>query len=81
MSAFPKPRQIDYLEALKDMNMEEDIFLTLLTKVIGESKYVQNNPRGGLIPEEGKVAKHIFCVQSGNSIMWPGSDRGRLSES
>ena len=60
MSAFPKPRKIDYLEALKDMNMEEDVFLTLLTKVIGESKYVQNNPRGGLIPEEGKVAKHIF---------------------
>ena len=60
MSAFPEPRDIQYHESLSGLTLSEDVFLALLEKVIGESKYVQNNPRQGLVPEEGRVAAHIL---------------------
>lgn len=42
-------------------SLNKDSFVSLLTKLIGESKYVQNNPPD-LIPEEDRVAKHVLDV-------------------
>ncbi|KAF3449455.1 hypothetical protein FNV43_RR10183 [Rhamnella rubrinervis] len=44
-------------EILGDLN--KDSFVSLLSKLIGESKYVQNNPPE-LIPEEDRVVKHVL---------------------
>lgn len=44
-------------QALGDLNKER--FVALLGKLIGESKYVQNNPPE-LIPEEDRVVKHVL---------------------
>ncbi|PON57052.1 Peptidase M [Parasponia andersonii] len=47
----------DVKETLGDLN--RDTFVPLLSKLIGESKYVQNNPPE-LIPEEDRVVKHVL---------------------
>ncbi|KAL8216386.1 hypothetical protein R6Q57_023223 [Mikania cordata] len=47
----------DVREKLGDLN--KDSFVTLLTKLIGESKYVQNNPPE-LIPEEDRIVRHVL---------------------
>ena len=39
--------------------LDKDSFVTLLSKLIGEAKYVQNNPPE-LIPEEDRVVKHVL---------------------
>lgn len=44
-------------ETLGELNKES--FVSLLGKIIGESKYVQNNPPD-LIPEEDRVVKHVL---------------------
>ncbi|XP_015896831.2 acetylornithine deacetylase [Ziziphus jujuba] len=44
-------------ETLGDLN--RDSFVGLLSKLIGESKFVQNNPPE-LIPEEDRVVKHVL---------------------
>ena len=49
-------------DALKDMALDKDEYLSLLEKLIGESKFVQNNPRQGLVPEEGRIVKHVLDV-------------------
>ncbi|CAL0311616.1 unnamed protein product [Lupinus luteus] len=46
-------------ETLGDLN--KDSFVPLLSKLIGESKYVQNNPPE-LIPEEDRVVNHVLDV-------------------
>ncbi|KAE9613098.1 hypothetical protein Lal_00027698 [Lupinus albus] len=46
-------------ETLGDLN--RDSFVPLLSKLIGESKYVQNNPPE-LIPEEDRVVNHVLDV-------------------
>ncbi|KAL0296301.1 UNVERIFIED_CONTAM: Acetylornithine deacetylase [Sesamum radiatum] len=46
-------------QALGDLN--KDAFVTLLSKLIGESKYVQNNPPD-LIPEEDRIVRHVLDV-------------------
>eukprot|EP00397_Hematodinium_sp_SG-2012_P033602 GEMP01035924.1.p1 GENE.GEMP01035924.1~~GEMP01035924.1.p1 ORF type:complete len:477 (+),score=102.19 GEMP01035924.1:49-1479(+) len=35
-------------------------FVDLLEKLIGETKYLQNNPKMGVHPEEARAAKHVF---------------------
>ncbi|XWS49574.1 hypothetical protein CRYUN_Cryun12cG0014800 [Craigia yunnanensis] len=40
-------------------NLNEESFVSLLTKIIGESKFLQNNPPE-LIPEEDRVVKHVL---------------------
>ncbi|RDY12361.1 Acetylornithine deacetylase [Mucuna pruriens] len=42
-------------------DLERDSFVSLLSKLIGESKHVQNNPPE-LIPEEDRVVKHVLDV-------------------
>lgn len=49
----------EVLDSLSQLNSES--FIALLSKLIGESKYVQNNPPE-LIPEEDRVAKHVLDV-------------------
>uniref|UniRef100_A0A7N0U4F4 Acetylornithine deacetylase n=1 Tax=Kalanchoe fedtschenkoi TaxID=63787 RepID=A0A7N0U4F4_KALFE len=41
--------------------LNKESFVTLLGKLIGESKYVQNNPPE-LIPEEDRIVKHVLDV-------------------
>ncbi|XP_055821086.1 acetylornithine deacetylase-like [Solanum dulcamara] len=41
--------------------LDKDSFVTLMEKLIGESKYVQNNPPD-LIPEEDRVVKHVLDI-------------------
>ncbi|PIN09411.1 Metalloexopeptidase [Handroanthus impetiginosus] len=45
--------------ALGDLN--KDSFVALLSKLIGESKHVQNNPPE-LIPEEDRIVRHVLDV-------------------
>ncbi|XAR54818.1 Acetylornithine deacetylase [Bertholletia excelsa] len=45
--------------ALGDLN--KDSFVTFLSKLIGESKFVQNNPPE-LIPEEDRIVRHVLDV-------------------
>lgn len=40
-------------------DLERDSFVPFLSKLIGESKHVQNNPPE-LIPEEDRVVKHVL---------------------
>ncbi|XP_019423768.1 PREDICTED: acetylornithine deacetylase-like [Lupinus angustifolius] len=47
----------DLKETLGDLN--RDSFVPLLSKLIGESKYVQNNPPD-LIPQEDRVVNHVL---------------------
>ncbi|KAJ7952678.1 acetylornithine deacetylase [Quillaja saponaria] len=49
----------DVKETLAELN--RDSFVSLLSKLIGESKFVQNNPPD-LIPEEDRVVKHVLDV-------------------
>lgn len=41
--------------------LNSESFVTLLGKLIGESKYVQNDPPD-LVPEEDRVCKHVLEV-------------------
>ncbi|KAK9145165.1 hypothetical protein Sjap_005068 [Stephania japonica] len=50
---------MDLKQILGDLNRES--FITLLSKLIGESKFVQNNPPE-LTPEEDRVGKHVLDV-------------------
>lgn len=42
--------------------MNEDRFLTLLAKLIGETEKLQNNPAQGLIPQEDLASNHVLAV-------------------
>nr|DAD18121.1 TPA_asm: hypothetical protein HUJ06_019584 [Nelumbo nucifera] len=46
---------------VKDLlgQLDKDSFVSLLSKLIGEAKYVQNNPPE-LIPEEDRVVRHVL---------------------
>eukprot|EP00949_MAST-11_sp_MAST-11-sp1_P003943 g3943.t1 len=44
---------------LQGLELQTEEYIALLGKLIGESRHVQNNPRQGLIPQEGKVLAHI----------------------
>ncbi|KAL6542298.1 hypothetical protein OROMI_023900 [Orobanche minor] len=46
-------------DLLGDLN--KDSFVSLLSKLIGESKHVQNNPPD-LIPEEDRIVRHVLNV-------------------
>ncbi|KAI3453413.1 hypothetical protein Pfo_010076 [Paulownia fortunei] len=46
-------------ETLGDLN--KDSFVTLLSKLISESKHLQNNPPD-LIPEEDRIVRHVLDV-------------------
>lgn len=43
-----------------DMEMNEERFIALLTKLIGVSKFLQNSPAQGLNPQENLASDHIL---------------------
>jgi len=53
---------MDVQELLKSVELNEVRYLDLLTKLIGESKHLQNSPAQGLIPQEDLAIKHILDV-------------------
>ncbi|KAJ7555592.1 hypothetical protein O6H91_05G046000 [Diphasiastrum complanatum] len=46
---------------VKDLQLQEDSFISLLSKLIGEAKYLQNNPPD-LVPKEDRAARHVLEV-------------------
>ena len=46
--------------AVKNLSLNEDRFVALLTKLVGESERLQNNPAQGLIPREDCASDHIL---------------------
>ncbi len=50
--AIPKP--------LQGLELDEKAFLGLLEKLVGESKWLQNDPNQGLIPQESRSAGHVL---------------------
>lgn len=42
--------------------LDSECFVELLTKLVGEGKYLQNWPSGGYIPEEDRAADHILEI-------------------
>jgi len=42
--------------------MNEERYLTLLSKLIGEAENLQNNPQQGLVPQEKLAADHVLAL-------------------
>jgi len=59
--------------ALEGLTLDQEAFVNLLRKLISESEHVQNNP-GQLVPEEGRIAKHVvdelrpFSTEAGGPL-------------
>lgn len=49
---------------MQSLDMNEERFLSLLEKLIGESKFLQNSPSQGLIPREDAASDHILALLS-----------------
>ena len=47
-------------DSLAPIEMNEERFLSLLEKLIGESVHLQNNPSQGLIPREDCASDHVL---------------------
>jgi len=47
---------------LNSLEMDEERYVGLLEKLIGESEHLQNNPAQGLVPEENKASDHVLAV-------------------
>ncbi|KAL0553035.1 hypothetical protein IC582_006920 [Cucumis melo] len=47
-------------EIIGELNKES--FVSLLSKLIGEAEFVQNNPKENLIPQEDKIVNHVLDV-------------------
>ena len=63
---------MDVQELLKSVELNEVRYLDLLTKLIGESKHLQNSPAQGLIPQENLAIKHILDVLAKISFLGKG---------
>jgi hypothetical protein len=46
--------------SLAGLKMNEARFISLLSKLVGESRYLQNNPSQGLIPKEELACNHLM---------------------
>jgi acetylornithine deacetylase len=47
-------------DELQGLFLEKDEYISLLERLIGETKHLQNNPRQGLVPKEECVAQHVL---------------------
>lgn len=52
------------VEFLSGVVLNEERFISLLEKLIGESEFLQNSPPQGLIPYEDKASNHLLDVLS-----------------
>jgi acetylornithine deacetylase len=48
------------MEKVSEICMNEPRFMDLLGKLIGESKFLQNNPAQGLVPKEDLACGHVM---------------------
>mmetsp|Transcript_24142 Transcript_24142/g.31531 ORF Transcript_24142/g.31531 Transcript_24142/m.31531 type:complete len:459 (-) Transcript_24142:295-1671(-) len=59
----PSSNFIGHSEAsLSSLQLDEDRYIHLLSKLIGESEHLQNNPAQGLIPQEDLAVNHILEI-------------------
>lgn len=49
-------------EFLRNLELNEERFIALLSKLIAEVPHLQNSPAQGLIPQEDKASDHILEV-------------------
>ena len=60
---------------VKGLELDGDEYIALMTKLIGEARHVQNNPRQGLIPREEVIARHVkdtlapYVVENGGPLV------------
>ena len=59
------PREI--IPSLADLSLDSEAYVSLLALLISEARYVQNNQRQGLIPQESRIAAHLLSVLSPHS--------------
>lgn len=50
------------VESILNIELSEDKYVELLSKLIGESEHLQNNPAQGLIPREDLAVRHVLAV-------------------
>lgn len=66
---------VDVPFLLDSIELNEPRFLSLLEKLIGETRHLQNSPAQGLIPQEDLAAKHVldvltpFSVENGGPLI------------
>eukprot|EP00592_Proboscia_alata_P006087 CAMPEP_0194354438 /NCGR_PEP_ID=MMETSP0174-20130528/2601_1 /TAXON_ID=216777 /ORGANISM="Proboscia alata, Strain PI-D3" /LENGTH=457 /DNA_ID=CAMNT_0039123395 /DNA_START=71 /DNA_END=1444 /DNA_ORIENTATION=- len=65
-SSAPIPTSL-LSDSLKGMSLDTSSYLSLMTKLIGESKHVQNNPRQSLVPREGTIVPHLLEILTPHS--------------
>lgn len=54
-------------QSVKDLRLDNDRFVALLRNLIGEAKYLQNNPPQ-LVPEEDRAVRHVLEVLGPHSV-------------
>ena len=57
---IPSLTNLPMIPSLTNLSLNSDEYIALMTKLIGESEHVQNNPKQGLIPCEAKIVKHVL---------------------
>ncbi|CAD7927717.1 unnamed protein product [Amoebophrya sp. A25] len=55
-----KPGMGDFTLDSLEATFDETLFVKLMEKLIKEAKYLQNNPRAGVVPEEERAAKIVM---------------------
>ena len=61
--ARPRPRAMSTAaaDALRALELDEDVFLNLLSRLIGESRHLQNTGVGTAhVPREDLAVKHVL---------------------
>lgn len=48
-----------------NLTLDEEKYLDLLEKLIGEAEHLQNNPAQGLVPEEDRAVRHVEAALAG----------------
>jgi|EP00927_Polykrikos_kofoidii_P066415 acetylornithine deacetylase len=74
-TASLSPHMADFNVLGVSPDMDKDVFVELMRKLIGESKFLQNNPRLGVVPEETRAALIVmeelqpFCTEAGGPLI------------
>eukprot|EP00605_Chrysophyceae_sp_TOSAG23-4_P000552 GSChrysophyteH1.ASY1.ANO1.622.1 assembled CDS len=64
------------MNVLESLSMNEERYVGLLTRLIGESKFLQNSPAQGLIPQEDLAARHICSFVGSHMDVVPADPSG-----
>ena len=49
---------------LQNLSLDTEAYVDLLTKLIGETEWLQNSPPQGLIPNEDRASDHVMKILS-----------------